>query len=739
MKVIGSALSAKGHSLDLIDELAASLVHVTRDSVDTYLGKRRGLVEQATAAQEARTAVANRLADNEAALAANEGKVAAAEAAHKAAESSGNIWPIAAAVLGVVGFLLMVNGNGGAGMVGMLLAAALGYKAVKVRDEVRLALMGLNDAQQEGARLHTGVVDSQQKLAAAEAAEAAAAAALGELKPTKAVEAIGHVYYPLAIAQLGESTVVVDLGGATEATMISLPDSGDAQGAMAASGRIEAALSAASKVPVLLTANAAGDTDVDSLHGEEKSLRHAVEQFADLVQSTRIQSAHVPMLSRNEPLATLISQQYPLAKNEKALRGVAVPVAEEARGALEALSRVDELKRGVAKQGGDLVQYMMGTCEQMEKSLATYRTLRTESIDMLNESINDIVDRADLPHVHMFCPRCNQVPAWVFFKLGIDRGQAHEMSSTDLMDALQGDPEAAARLVSTEKQWPAELDGLIGNIGEMVAIIADLEAKRATLLGQVANARASAVLGVEAQLRAVRDQRTRMIHQLDRNLVFLATGQDTPRLTLSHQAVLKLSSHTSEWTCKVCSTSFSEFEARFGRMLRVKSDLLAPMWNTLWTEKADFRRSEKFRTDEELRQRLIDEQKDLLDPVNAYQADMRPVRENILRESAGADDARLKLESTVMALRSAGVLDDIGATKAMAGMGSTDGANVSVAHIKRAAEQRESLLMLEPAAQAARRPTAVDPIDVLFSPEALFESATPVHGRGGVSLMQKGG
>ncbi len=722
----------------MVDELALALVHATRDSIDAYLKKKSGADASRQAAEEHFLKVRSSLNELVEQRSDLESQIAQFEAALLAGGKKQSLGTWAAGAVLVAGIVAAIAGQP-MGLIGLAVAALLIWIAVAMpaKDAVERASSNLQTSQEQLGTVAAQQVELENSRAAAQAEVNRVQAEALAAKPEKALTAIGHVFYPLAVAKLGDSVVVVDLGGATDATSVSLPDSRDAQGSVSAAASIDAALAAAQRMPVLLQSGS-DEAQLDSLHGEEVGLRAAVSHFADVVQSTRVQNAQLPMLQRDEPLAGLVTAQYPHARQVETLRGIAVPVANVAKGALESLKRIDELKGGIVKGGGDLMSGMLATCERLEKTLASYREMRNSALDLLDQSISDVVERADLPHVHMFCPRCNQVPNWVFFRLGIERDSAHRMSAVELLEALQGDPEVAARLVDEGSQWPAQIDAVLSNLGDLELGTQELLGRREAAIASV-GARASVVIGIDSQLRAMRDQHARMVQQLDRTLIFLATGQASPRLALSHQARLRLNRASGRWNCPVCRSSFDELEARFGRMLRVKSDLLVPMWNTLWTEKADFRRSEKFRTDEELRQRVIDEQKDMLDPINSYQADMRPVRENILREASAAEEGKTKLTSTVATLKMVGVIDDAQMSNMLAGFSGPAGADLDVARIKREAESRETLLVAEPAAQAARRPTAVDPIDVLYAPSALFHSVPPTVGRSGISVAGQGG
>jgi hypothetical protein len=65
---------------------------------------------------------------------------------------------------------------------------------------------------------------------------------------------------------------------------------------------------------------------------------------------------------------------------------------------------------------------------------------------------------------------------------------------------------------------------------------------------------------------------------------------------------------------------------RYGQVLKVTSDLMVPLWEHLWTEKADFRKSELFRTNESLIRMSEKESEKLIEVGNQFKADMNRYR-----------------------------------------------------------------------------------------------------------------
>src|SRR6185312_10039055 len=68
---------------------------------------------------------------------------------------------------------------------------------------------------------------------------------------------------------------------------------------------------------------------------------------------------------------------------------------------------------------------------------------------------------------------------------------------------------------------------------------------------------------------------------------------------------------------------------KYGSVIKAYSDLMIPLWEHLWTEKADFRKSELFRTNESMIRMSEKESEKLINVADQFRADMRTVRENV--------------------------------------------------------------------------------------------------------------
>ena len=145
---------------------------------------------------------------------------------------------------------------------------------------------------------------------------------------------------------------------------------------------------------------------------------------------------------------------------------------------------------------------------------------------------------------------------------------------------------------------------------------------------------------------------------------------------------------------------------------------MMPLWNHLWTEKDDLRKQEIFRTNESLQRMSEKESEKLVNIGDQYRSDMRPVRENLIKAAAEAENKTSQLFDTIQGLADIGLLSAEDGDKARREI--EDRLGGDLAQSKRRAENKELLLTQEPQAQVLRREGAVDPVSMFMSPDALF-------------------
>jgi hypothetical protein len=217
----------------------------------------------------------------------------------------------------------------------------------------------------------------------------------------------------------------------------------------------------------------------------------------------------------------------------------------------------------------------------------------------------------------------------------------------------------------------------------------------------------------------VDDQFHEALARFRSNLSVLMTGSPNPILNFSHQSELFFDPEVDEWRSSTLPYVYSTSEVlRYGQVLKVTSDLMIPLWEHLWTEKSDFRKSELFRTNESLIRMTEKESEKLIEVANQFRADMRSVRENInLLES----DLKSKYDEIIAfrdGMEALGLLSE--RQKQFLTEEKLKSLTLGDHSIIEEGEQHETYLGMEPRVQAERRGSAEDPIDLIRSPDILI-------------------
>ncbi len=576
------------------------------------------------------------------------------------------------------------------------------------------------------ARVHTQrqereqrLVDGRQALEQAEELERQRTAALLVLRsrgdelsrrrlalaPAPRLRGVGRIYLALERIRTGRQDVLLDRSGLTAARELRVPDLGaDAETLTA----IRGALDDARAQPLVLD----GDLrpgEIGRLHGQERELHAAVDAFTRMLEHSPVMRLHLPLVGCATPLARVVAQMAAGGPGQRLPGAVwhdgAPELADQARSLIGVAARL-------AQTGRDVDLLLSELQAGLDSTLAVYAGLRGDALAKLHAAVDYVLEPSRLLHVVWYCPKCNRVPAYLFHKLGVPLEAAHRCDSQTLIDRLDADEEIRRRLLADDQRVLRQLDDAWRHLREIDASHAEWQARgdAANLLDRRAH---------EARRRALATQQRELLEHFRACLRFAVSGNARPLLDLSAEARLYLDPDTGHWSCGVCSTVFEDRSvASMGCLLRIKGQLLMPMWNHLWTEKDDFRKSEMFRTNEQLLRLREKEVAALRDAAEQYRADMRPVRENLILALTEAQSKRGQLHATVSSMVASGLAPAEAMDEATARVERLTGGELE--DYRRRAETKETLLDHEPQAQLLRRLPAVDPLHLLLTPASLF-------------------
>jgi hypothetical protein len=207
------------------------------------------------------------------------------------------------------------------------------------------------------------------------------------------------------------------------------------------------------------------------------------------------------------------------------------------------------------------------------------------------------------------------------------------------------------------------------------------------------------------------DQFCECVRRLTNIVQRAMTGSAYPILKFSTEAQLFFDPISERWTSDTTPYEYSTPEVvKYGGIVKANSDLMVPLWEHLWTEKSDFRKSEMFRTNESIIRMVEKESEKLIDISNEYKADMRTVRENVFRiesdlKSKVSEITSFRDSMGRLGLLSEATMQSISDDRLAEIMATEDAAG--------RADKLETLLRGLPKAQAELRTTVNDPVELI--------------------------
>ena len=714
--------SVLGHPIqgasDPIDELATQFVVAAREQAAAFVEVRRlesELDELNVKSERLAGAADGAKSDLDAARAEVEscGALKASPMAFKSLPATG--WGLIVCLWLPLGFL-PAEPNAIRNYVVLVGIATMGVTWLLSRSNKNKLLEAAKKELRRAEQSHNGAAG---ELAASRKNRDALAKRIESQRPTKpAVSGIGRIYLPYERVEMAGKSVIVDRSGLSGSAEIRMPDLATNPDTLKS---VRATIEGAKGMPVLLRPAEEGQSELESLQGEESELKAAVEDFTDMVCAVPVHSVELPLVNKSSSTAQAFGADE--AKTEATISPGVIIRDANASQTDAAVDRVNEVAERMRAVGSDVDKALTSCFGELQQTLDRYSELRSDALHSLHTHLVGAMERSSMLSVYYFCPKCNRVPEYLYWVLGVRLEDAHLSNQAELLTRMMDVPEIEQRLQREQ--------GIVHQLAQAHRSLAELHAELDALESRMAAS--STAVGADVDLASVQSSKARqkafasqydeMLREYRAVIRLAVTGSKRDAFDFSHEARLYLDPVHRNWTCEACQTTYDDPEvSNMGRILKAKADLMMPMWNALWTEKEDFRKSEIFRTNEAIQRMTEKESEKLIDVSNQYKADMRPVRENLVRYSGEAESKQEQLYDTLTSLQDIGLLDVEKAKSVREQMQGLLGDKIAT--YKRSAESKELLLNLEPQAQVQRRPTSRDPIDFFLSPSALFRQVT---------------
>lgn len=595
---------------------------------------------------------------------------------------------IVGVILGVVSFFMgfgLVGIGVGIGVIGLGL-----HSLKKVKSELQDQK---TESELKQAKLEEKIKNVFQQIANSKSEIKTRGNSFPEVAQVRVAFAIGHKKI------LGQSTLV-DESGVLDSIQLNTIDLSSTQSNLDA---IASKLQVLQEVPVLLSTKTKSTSDdaVDTLFGEEDEIQELVYDFTNSLSQVKDVSLTIPLVSNKSEFAkkfasgTFSEIQYGEADYKE------IRTTNTAAEGIDAfINQVNETKEFGVKVLAELKQ----TFENLERVCMSYSNARSNSINNVHGKLFEVLNKASWCSKRFYCPRSIQAPVFLHDVLGVQPKHAHKLSFDQIILNLGQDKVIAARM----KDKPELCDELFLNYNAVQEFKGEIEFDD---LGEPIDS--------GDRPAYVNDQFQEALARFRSNLSVLMTGSPNPILNFSTQSELFFDPEVDEWRSSTVPYVYSTSEVlRYGQVLKVTSDLMIPLWEHLWTEKSDFRKSELFRTNESLIRMTEKESEKLIEIANQFRADMRSVRENInLLES----DLKSKYDEIIAfrdGMEALGLLSE--RQKQFLTEEKLKSLTLGDHSIIEEGEQHETYLGMEPRVQAERRGSAEDPIDLIRSPDILI-------------------
>jgi hypothetical protein len=521
---------------------------------------------------------------------------------------------------------------------------------------------------------------------------------------------LGSALIPLESKSILDNNFIIDPTGLirpSKLTAIALRDlSGDADRILNMTRRLE-------NIPVLLKPDqeslAESRQTGNTLHGEERDLKDAVGSYVNTLASITDEELRVhaikPVSALGQAVAEALSDNECYVKN--AGDGDIAAVLKPGNQQIDSeIKRFEDLQREAEAVSSVALSQLDQINTELKQLCHRYNSARRESTNTLHSNYYQVLNRANWCSKKFYCPRTILSKTYLQALIGLDLDRAHTLDADQLVESLHSDSFISSRISNK----PQIVDDLLRSFEAIAEIMNTYQLEPDD----------SGLVRAGAAADYIIDQYNQELSLFRQRLVEALTGSPNGFLGISESARLYYDPSRELWTSPVIPYTYTNAEVeQYGQVLRTDVDLLIPLWEHLWTEKADFRKSELFRTNESI-QRMSEKEGEKIKQIGyQFQGDLREVRSNIFLAKADFDSKLKELEEYEEGVKELGLMDESQLTRLQTATSQLEAVSQETSGD---ASGYEQILMLEPKNQLLRRQSKVhDPIDVIKSPDLLIE------------------
>ena len=506
---------------------------------------------------------------------------------------------------------------------------------------------------------------------------------------------IGNVRFGLEFEEVAEKNILLDVSGVHSETELKAVDVSEIQeGLSGISDEVKSLLI----IPPLLSKNDESIEDpINQLFGEENDLQKLVGEFTVNLGKLKDFSLKLPMIkSSNILVHRILAEEFNKIDDDNAIIF---------SGEKKSNKEIKEFVKQLSDNQNDVISVfaeLNDVYQDLENACNLYSDARTTSINIIHNNLIEVLNRSAWCSRRFYCPRTIVSPAYLEDLIGVNPKNAFLLSLDDLLIKLSSDEQISKRLNDQPDLQKQLIDAYYSVQDFSMDLTFDENGNRANQI---------------TRPRHIEDQLKESLKRFNNVLSKIMTGSTYPVLNFSSESQLYFNPDDDEWFSDLIPYKYSTPDIlKYGGVVKAHSDLMIPLWEHLWTEKADFRKSELFRTNESMIRMSEKESEKLIEIGNQFRADMRTVREHVYHIESDLQSKHMELVSFRDGMDMLGLLSDrskesVTDEKIMTML-------VGESSLPKM-ERYETLLGGLPISEAEARGAVYDPIDIIKEPDSL--------------------
>lgn len=419
----------------------------------------------------------------------------------------------------------------------------------------------------------------------------------------------------------------------------------------------------------------------NELMGVENKLQDAVKTLNEMVKKSQPRHYKLPIVSKTDSFG-----HYLLKKSDE-LSGldpetIALdPKTGRLHGdLLKTASDMQEILTANARKQAEIDELIESAEKKLIEKQAESEKERKLSFEYQQSLFNQTLDNTFLVRYHHFCPKCNTSPYYMMDKFEIDmfrigdfekqpteklKRNLEEFQRVTLKEPMNEHLEVEERK-KIEESWKKAFEKLRELEGQYLNQVAEFKKNEDEPHNQIKR-------DVEILQKLYKSIVAELIRNPDKRWIDTTEdGDESGSATEISNNIKTFNNNTKliydpdditskPWSCRVCQNSFTREEAAQGRVNKIRHDIQAPLFKTLWADNSVWSKTVDLfeHVAKEIRDRRIQEASSLQAPIDQFLADSRQIRAQLQNNFAKSDASNKRIEQMKTEFIQLGLLDEL--------------------------------------------------------------------------------